>query len=79
MSLWDICRRNMANSYTKHFNECKASFVKENREYINEMLNSVKNEEIILICDGPCKGMTIKTTYDVHMWIDKHAEHMANS
>jgi RNA-splicing ligase RtcB len=63
----------------KHFNECKALFMSDNRDYINEMMSAIKNKEFIEICSGPCKGMTIKTTYDVHMWIDKHAEHMANS
>ena len=69
---------NIENGKIKHYNECKHNFLRDNVQEIAEMFASiVKGTPPIEIMDGPCKGMVIKTSRDVHLWIEKHVEEMS--
>lgn len=69
--------RNRRASELKYFNECKNNFCNDNKVLIADMFASlVMGTPPIEILDGPCKGMVIKTSNDIHKWIDKHVEYM---
>lgn len=70
-------RNNIHKGNVKHFNECRSNFMKDNKEDLDVMLTNILCGLPIEILSGPCRGMTLKTKYDLHLYIDKHAADMA--
>ena len=69
--------RNRRAAELKYFNECKNNFCNDNKEVIADMFASiVMGTPPIEILEGPGKGMVIKTSNDIHKWIDKQVQYM---
>lgn len=71
-------QRNLAVGRLKHFNQCKANFMKDNRADIEDMFDTVKQGKTIEILSGPYAGKVITNRAQVFDWIDAHATDMVS-
>ena len=69
---------NQRASEIKHLNRCRHDFIKYNKEDIETMKLNISCGLPIEILSGPCVGMTLKSVQDIHMWIEKHVEAIAD-
>lgn len=69
-------QRNLAVGRMKHFNLCKAGFMKDNRVEIEDMFDTIKQGKTIEILSGPYAGKVIANRAQVYDWIDAHVEAM---
>ncbi len=70
-------QRNLAAGRIKHFNQCKANFMRDNRVEIEDMFDTVKQGKTIEILSGPCAGKIIANRAQVYDWIDAQVEDMS--